>query len=115
MAAVFEAGRAACDLVVVDAGRAGDQAVEVALATATRALLLAPTRLCAAIAAQVVATTARSRYLDLRLVVRTTAPGRLSAAQLTNSLQLLDELAERLRSADVRSQPRLHVDTDSIA
>lgn len=100
MGAALDAGRKGRDLVVVDLPRRLDEAAEVALRTADRALIVVPAELRAAAAATRVASAALAHRYELAVVVRGPSPGRLSAAEIASALGL--PLAGRMRS-----EPRL--------
>ncbi len=86
--AVLEAGRRACDVVVVDLPRSLDEAGREALAVATCTLLVVPAELRAAAAAARVASRAGLLCRDLRLVVRGPSPANLPADEVQRALGL---------------------------
>lgn len=88
MSAVLDAGRAARDLVVVDASRRLDPGSVVALQAADETLLVVPAEVRAATAAAALAAAATEHCAALRLVVRGPSPGRLAAEEVSRSLGL---------------------------
>jgi secretion/DNA translocation related CpaE-like protein len=88
MTAVLDAGRHARDLVVVDLPRHLDAGAAAALQAADQCLLVVPAEVRAATAAAKVAEVAISHCAHLRLVVRGPSPGRLTAEEISNSLNL---------------------------
>lgn len=86
--AVLDAGRRACDLVVVDLARALDDVANEVLAAATCALLVVPAEVRATAAAARVAARAGLLCRDLRLVVRGPSPGDLGASDVQQALGL---------------------------
>jgi hypothetical protein len=88
MSAVLAAGRAARDLVVVDLPRRLDPAAVVALQSADDGLMVVPAEVRAATAAAKLAAAAAEHCARIRLVVRGPSPGRLSAVEISESLNL---------------------------
>jgi len=88
MTAVLDAGRTARQLVVVDLPRQLDPATAVALQTADEGLLIVPAEIRAVAAAARVVSEAAEHCAGLRLVVRGPSPGRLTAAEVSDSLRL---------------------------
>lgn len=88
MTAVLEAGRHARELVLLDLPRRLDEAAVVALQAADRALLVVPAEVRAVTSAARVAAAAGPHCRDLQLVVRGPSPGRLTAQEISGSLQL---------------------------
>ncbi|MFC0526747.1 septum site-determining protein Ssd [Phytohabitans kaempferiae] len=88
MAATMDAGRRACDLVVVDLPRRFDEAAVVALQAADRVYLVVPAELRATAAAGRIAALARVHCTDLALIVRGPTPGRLGARDIAESLHM---------------------------
>ena len=86
--AVLDAGRRACDLVVVDLARTLDEGAREVLAAATCALLVVPAEVRATAAAARVAARAGLLCRDLRLVVRGPSPGDVSPAEVQRALGL---------------------------
>lgn len=88
MAAALDAGRRACDLVVVDLPRHLDDAAVTALQSVDRAFLVVPAELRAAAAAARVVRAAAPHCADLSLIIRGPSPGRIRAAELARTLGL---------------------------
>jgi secretion/DNA translocation related CpaE-like protein len=88
MTAVLDAGRRTRDLVVVDVPRRLDPAAVVALQAADRGVLVIPAELRATTAAAKVIVDAARHCRELGLVVRGPSPGKLTAQQISQSLQL---------------------------
>jgi secretion/DNA translocation related CpaE-like protein len=88
MTAVLDAGRTTRALVVVDLPRQLDPASVVALQTADHGLLVVPAEVRAVTAAAKVAAAAVVHCRELRLVVRGPSPGRLTAEEISRSLEL---------------------------
>jgi secretion/DNA translocation related CpaE-like protein len=88
MAATMDAGRRACDLVVVDLPRQFDDAAVVALQAADRVYLVVPAEIRAAAAAARIAALTRLHCADVALIVRGPTPGRLRARDIADSLHL---------------------------
>lgn len=88
MAAIVDAGRRACDLVVVDLPRQLDDAAVLALQAADRVFLVVPAELRATAAAARVAAAALPHCTDLSLIVRGPSPGRLKAKEVADNLRL---------------------------
>jgi len=88
MKAVLAAGRRACDLVVVDLPRAGDEASHAVLDAAGTVLLVVPAEVRAVASAARVAANVGLLARDLRLVVRAPGPTGLTAAQVSRALGL---------------------------
>ena len=86
--AVLDAGRRACDLVVVDLPRTLDDVAREVLAAATCALLVVPAEVRATAAAARVAARAGVLCRDLRLVVRGPSPADVPAAEVQRALGL---------------------------
>lgn len=106
MAAILDAGRRACDLVVVDLPRQFDDAAVVALGAAVRTFIVVPAELRAAFAAARVVAAVQLHCVDLSLIVRGPSPGRLKAKDMVEQLHV--PLAGTLRpeSAIVRALER---------
>lgn len=94
--AVLDAGRRACDLVVVDLARTLDDVAREVLAAATCALLVVPAEVRATAAAGRVAAQAALLCRDLRLVVRGPSPGDVTGTDVQRALGL--PLAGTLRA-----------------
>lgn len=88
MAAAMDAGRRACDLVVVDLPRQFDDAALLALEAADRVFLVVPAELRAAAAAGRVVEAVKPYCAELSLIVRGPNPGRLRAKDVASSLNL---------------------------
>jgi len=88
MEAALDAGRRGWHLTVVDLPRRFDESAEAALATADHVLLVVPAELRACAAASRVAADALRHTDSLSIVVRTPAPGRLSAREISRALEL---------------------------
>jgi len=88
MAAVLEAGRRSCGLVVVDLPRALDEASRIVLSLASLVLLVVPAEVRAAAAATRMATQLAPLCADLRLVVRGPAPSGLRCDEVAGALGL---------------------------
>lgn len=88
MTAVIHAGRNARDLVVVDVPRHLDAAAVAAMQAADEGLLVVPAEVRAVTAAAKVVATAADHCAQLRLVVRGPSPGRLTADEISSSLNL---------------------------
>jgi secretion/DNA translocation related CpaE-like protein len=88
MATALDAGRRGRDLVVVDLSRRLDEAAMLALGAADRGYLVVPAELRACAAAARVAAVAAPHCPSLSVVVRSPAPGGLSAADVAKSLGL---------------------------
>jgi secretion/DNA translocation related CpaE-like protein len=88
MEAALDAGRRGWHLTVVDLPRRFDEAAEAALASADHVLLVVPAELRACAAASKVAVETSRHTRSLSLVVRTPAPGRLSAREISRALEL---------------------------
>ncbi|MDX6216690.1 MAG: hypothetical protein QOG99_2274 [Frankiales bacterium] len=86
--AVVEAGRRACELVVVDLARTLDEGAREVLAAAACALLVVPAEVRATAAAARVASRAGLLCRDLRLVVRGPSPGNVAAEDVQLALGL---------------------------
>jgi secretion/DNA translocation related CpaE-like protein len=86
--AVLDAGRRACDLVVVDLARTLDDIAQEVLGAATCALLVVPAEVRATAAAARVASRAGLLCRDLRLVVRGPSPGNVTAEEVQRALGL---------------------------
>nr|WP_179266349.1 septum site-determining protein Ssd [Asanoa hainanensis] len=86
MTAVLDAGRRACDVVVVDLPRRLDEAAVAALQGADHTLLVVPAELRATAAATQVAKAAALHCSSVSVVVRGPAPGNLSALEVARSV-----------------------------
>jgi secretion/DNA translocation related CpaE-like protein len=88
MAATLDAGRRACDLVVVDLPRQFDEAALAALQASDRVYLVVPAELRATAAAGRIAALTRLHCADVALIVRGPTPGRLRARDIADSLHM---------------------------
>lgn len=88
MAAVLDAARRRCDLVVVDVARHLDVAAERALTCATTALLVVPAEVRAVAAAGRVAAAVSVHCADVRVAVRGPSPSRLDATAVAEAMGL---------------------------
>ncbi|MDQ7908360.1 CpaE-like family protein [Phytohabitans sp. ZYX-F-186] len=106
MAATMDAGRRACDLVVVDLPRQFDDAAVVALQASDRVFLVVPAEIRAAAAAARIAALTRLHCADVALIVRGPTPGRLRARDIADSLHM--PLAGTLRPEPALSRSLEH-------
>jgi secretion/DNA translocation related CpaE-like protein len=106
MEAALDAGRSGWHLTVVDLPRRFDEAAETALSAADHVLLVVPAELRACAAASKVAAEALRHTESLSVVVRTPAPGRLSAREIARALELPLAGSYRLEPALARGLER---------
>ncbi|MGI5211579.1 septum site-determining protein Ssd [Plantactinospora sp. CA-290183] len=88
MATTMDAGRRGRDIVVVDLPRHLDDASVLALQAADQAFVLVPAELRATAAAARVAAVAAMHCVNLSVIVRGPAPGRLKAREVARALDL---------------------------
>jgi secretion/DNA translocation related CpaE-like protein len=99
--AVVTAAARACNVVVLDLPRRGDESTEEALALCTCALLVVPAEVRAVAAAARVAVGLTTMTPDVRVVLRGPSPSGLGAAEVADALGLPV-------AVEMNSEPRLH-------